>query len=227
MNVMRSLTKAEQVLLAAADLERRGVRPFSSEDLVVEAWRKYRDAFALKGYPRFPDSNRVYAELMGSKPLRSRGWILKTGTKQYQLSEAGRIAADNLRGTRPGASSVDADLPRGQQMLLARLLSSRAVRKARADALGSMIFPDACSFWEISSRTVASTLKVRVSSVEAVLKVVEELIRRKGALVLTSRDMACDQEDLRMLKDTHTFLLETFAPELDLIRARKDERLGS
>jgi len=221
----KSLTKAEKLLLAAADLEQRGVRPFSAEDLVIAAWRKYPDAFALQGYPQHPDSNRIYAEIMGSKPLRRHGWIVKTGEKRYQLSNAGRLASESLGWVGDSREGSRADLRREQKLLLGKLLSSRAVQKARADNVGAIIFPDACAFWDISPRSVAKTLQARLESVEAVLAVAEEIIREKGALAFTHGGAPIGADDIQLMRDSHNLLLEKFAEELEVIRARNDERL--
>lgn len=222
----KSLTKAEKLLLTAADLEQGGIRPFSAEDLVVAAWKKYPDAFALEGYPEHPDSNRIYAEIMGSKPLRRRGWIVKVGEKRYQLSNAGRIAAESLGWVGDLREGSRADLSREQKLLLRRLLSSRAAQKAQADDVGSIIFPDACAFWDISPRSLAKTVQARLESVEAVLTTAEEIIQDKGALEFTHGGTPVGADDIQLLRDTHNLLLEMFAAEIEVIRGRKDERLA-
>ena len=94
---MAGLTVHEKLLLAAADLDAEGKPRFSAEDLVVAAWRRDPEAFGLAGYPdeetgrpRFPNSNRVFAEIMGSKPIRKQGLLMKAGTKMFAITEAGR-----------------------------------------------------------------------------------------------------------------------------------------
>lgn len=63
----------EKLLIAAFELEEKGHKPFSAEDIVVASWQKFPDAFGLAGYQdRYPDSNRVFAEIMGSKPIRKK-----------------------------------------------------------------------------------------------------------------------------------------------------------
>ena len=92
----KPLSITEKLLLSALDLEENGRCPFSAEDLVVSAWKKFPDAFGLAGYRDtnsqlcYPDSYRVFAEIMGSKPIRKRGLLRKVGTKMYQLTEAGQ-----------------------------------------------------------------------------------------------------------------------------------------
>src|SRR3989337_1721776 len=98
------LSISEKLLLAAYSLEEDGRRPFSAEELVVSAWRKFPDAFGLAGHRdddgrlSYPDSNRVFAEIMGSKPIRKRGLLTKVGSKMYQLTEVGREHARLLLG---------------------------------------------------------------------------------------------------------------------------------
>jgi hypothetical protein len=115
-------------------------------------------------------------------------------------------------------------LSREQKLLLRRLLSSRAARKAHADDVGSIIFPDACAFWDISPRSAAKTLRARLESVDSVLTVAEDLIREKGALAFTHGGELVRAEDIQLLRDTHNLLLEEFAEELDVIDSRNDER---
>lgn len=218
------LTKAERLLLAGAHLEERGERPFSAEDLVVEAWTRYPDVFALEGYPEYPDSNRVYAEVMGSKALRSRGWMVKVGEKRYQLSEAGRLVAEGLGWAAPAEGPSRADLSRSRKIIVARLLSSRAAEKARMDSTDAIVFADACGFWDISPRSDAKTLEARLKTVEGVLTAAEAVVANKGALQLTQARLAVAAKDLQLLRDTHNLLLERFAEELELIRRRRDER---
>src|SRR2546426_1543885 len=82
------LSVPDKLLLAAYHLEETGRRPFSAEDLVVAAWRQFPDTFSLAGYRGsddgqllYPDSNRVFAEIMGTKPIRKRGLLIKVGNK--------------------------------------------------------------------------------------------------------------------------------------------------
>src|SRR3989442_8049614 len=104
------LSVVDKLIRAALDLEREGRIPFTAEDLVVSARKVYPDTFGLAGYTDaqgqrlYPDSNPVSAEIMGSKPIRQKGWLTKVGNKMYQLTEAGRqhgaaLSGSDLSGT--------------------------------------------------------------------------------------------------------------------------------
>lgn len=60
-------------------------QPFTESQLVVAAWKQYPDRFCLHGYPEYPDSNRVRAELCGQKGLVALGYFVKEGPKLYRV----------------------------------------------------------------------------------------------------------------------------------------------
>ncbi len=220
----KELSLDEKVLLAAHDLEKNLKTPFSAEDLVIAAWKKFPDAFGLEGYgDQYPDSNRVFTKIMGDKGLRGRGWLFKVGEKLYQLSEAGKLYAQSIiEGER--ASPSRASLDRKQKDFLQRLLQSKAVQKVKNQNYDDVIFVDACSFWDISPRSTASTLAARLTSAESLISHVEKLIEENKSLALVHGGIAITPEDLTILKKTHEFLLEKFKNELIIIRSRKDDR---
>lgn len=224
MTLTREISLDEKVLLAAYDLEEQGKTPFSAEDLVIAAWRRFPDAFGLEGYGNeYPDSNRVFTKIMGDKGLKGRGWLLKVGEKIYQLSDAGKLHASSLsegRSTSPSRSVLN----RKQKEFLQKLMQTKAVLKVRNNLHQEIIFLDACSFWDISARTVSSTLIARLMSVESLLEFVGETIRQKGNIAFVHGDLPVTSEDVTLLMRTHHYLFERFRRELDLIKARKDER---
>jgi hypothetical protein len=219
-----SLTLEEKLLLVGIELEQNRRSPFSAEDLVIAAWKKFPEAFGLEGYPDHPDSNRILTRIMGKKGLRGRGWLLKVGEKRYQLTEAGRIASRALLARDQEDTSVRASLSRVQKHLLRRLLESKAVKKYRLGEAGDIIFHDACAFWEISPRSVANTLKANIATIEAVITAAEKAIREGQGSGMTHGGAGLTQEDLKALTATHEFMLEKFTSELSIIRQRLDER---
>lgn len=214
----------EEVLIAAADLEASGHCPFSAEALVVAAWNRFPDSFSLEGYPQYPDSNRVLTKIMGRKGLRGRGWLIKVGEKRYQLSEAGRFAAKTLVTHSGSEVPFRAVLSRDQKRLIERLLFSRVVVKLKANDAESIGFHDACSFWDISPRSSASTLEARLQSVEALINAVENVVSKHGNLVLTRGGPPIGSEEAGIIRKAHQILLDRFDTDLKFIRRRADER---
>jgi len=223
------LSILEKLLLASYDLEETGRCPFSAEDLVVLAWRKYPGAFGLAGYRdgdgklAHPDSNRVFVEIMGSKPIRKRGLLRKVGKKMYQLTESGRDLARLLARRLGGLQVEKAGLARRTEREIRRLFSSRAMVKARGNRQGDTSFLDACNFWGISPRSTAIELQGRIANIEKVVASVQEVVR-EGSVSFEHGGTAFGNTDLEGLLRVHRDLMRRFQAELGIIRKRTDER---
>jgi hypothetical protein len=222
-------TITDKLLLAALSLEDRGKKPFTAEDLVVAAWSLFPDSFGLGGYvdehkrPRFPDSNRVFAEIMGSKPIRQRGYLVKVGSKMYELTPAGR---DRARGNEPqrGAHSASSRrLPRDMMESLASLVSSRAFQKFRNGRGDDISFHDVSAFLGISPRSAAIELSGRLGVVDALLKRANEAMDERG-LQLEHGGNRITREDIKLLRDLRLEVESRFDRELAVIRERTDQR---
>lgn len=225
----KDLTVPEKLVLAAYVLEQDGRSPFSAEELVVSAWKMFPDTFGLTGYRdkegrmAYPDSNRVFAEIMGSKPIRKRGLLRKVGSKMYQLTLAGREHAKYLREQAGQASVEKAGLPRKMGQELKRLLESRAVEKFKDGRAEDVTFYDACAFWTISPASSAIEFEERIANFTAVLETAEGVVE-KGPVAFEHGGSVFAVEDLTTLRRLHEELLVKFAAEIDVIRKRKDER---
>ncbi len=95
------LTAAQEILLAADDLDKSGHREFTEWDLTVAAWSRSRNRFGCRGYEeKYPDHKRVMMEIMGTtkkdNPLR-RGWFIKTKINHYAITPLGQSEADRFR----------------------------------------------------------------------------------------------------------------------------------
>lgn len=225
----RGLTVPDKLLLAAFELDESGKRPFSAEDLVIAAWRHFPDAFGLAGYRdgngslTYPDSNRVFAEIMGSKPIRKRGFLVKVGSKMYQISQAGREQA-RLLLTRPvGSEPQKINLERGTENEMKRLFASKAVEKVKAGRQDQLTFYDAFDFWGISPRTTAIELEGRFANFGQVVQVAKAAAAGQPAS-FEHGGASFGAADLDMLAKVHDVLLEKFSEEIALIRERTDER---
>ena len=133
MSNINTLTVSDKLLIASFKLEQKGKSPFSAEDLVVSAWKNFPDTFGLRGYRdnngklNYPDSNRVFAEIMGSKPIRKKGYLMKVGTKTYKLTESGREYAKFLHKQVDKPAPEKAALPREIETQLKLLFDSRGI----------------------------------------------------------------------------------------------------
>jgi hypothetical protein len=225
-------TVVDCILLAADDLSRE-MSTFSAEDLVVKAWRLYPDRFGLQGYASmYPDSNRVLTKIMGaSGRLRKDGLIERTGEKRYRLTEAGRREAARLSALHPNAGAAEhlesaapkrlAGIDRSLLVVLHRLRNSKAFRKfQRVEPLS---FSDVAAFLNISARSTANQLNVRIAEARAALDAARNAMRAKSA-TLPGKNEVFVSEDIEQLDDLMRTILTKFAADLAIIRSRSDER---
>jgi len=220
----------EKLLIAALKLEEKWKSSFSAEDLVVSAWENFPDTFGIRGFYdeegrlRFPDSNRVFAEIMGSKPIRRRGLLSKIGTKRYQLTESGRELAKLLINRSDKTEIEKAGLPREIEIQLKALLDSRAVKKAKENREEEISFFDACNFWNISPRSSSIEMESKLGNLKSILNSAYKKIGHKTVTFKHSGD-TFTSEDLNFLRDLSSKLEEIFKEQLETIRKRRDERI--
>jgi len=232
MSRSKRLSVSEQLLLAAYDLEEKlHGGSFTAEDLVVSAWSMFPATFGLKGHlnedgtPLYPDSNRVFAEIMGTKPLRKRGLLSKTGPKQYALTESGRRAAQKLRILHPSGAQNAVEsrsgLPRDFDRLLHRLVASRATSKVRDGNAAELSFFDACMFWGITPRSSSIKLRERLENTRQVVAAARDIVG-KGTVRTSSGTIT--HEDIKLLQEVDKILRDRFHAELEIIAQRRGDR---
>lgn len=224
------LSIADKLLIAALEIEKSGKREFSAEDLVVSAWKKFPDAFGLQGYldeqgkAIYPNSNRVYAEIMGSKPLRKQGLFQKVGNKIYKLTEAGLSRAKSISNLSSEKSPEKWSLAREKVEQIRRLFESKVSQKIRSGHAKEVSFFDACGFWGISPRSGAKDLWSRFAHIEAVLDEAEKALGPRSAVSSIHGAIPYTAEDFKKLRSIHETLQEKFAKDIEVIEIRTDER---
>lgn len=227
MTTKDNLSVTEKLLLSAYALEQSGRTPFSAEDLVVQAWKTFPNTFGLGGYRDgqghliYPDSNRVFAEIMGSKPIRARGLLTKVAEKRYALTESGRNLASTFVSSGDGAGK--SGLSRDSRDRLRHLLASKAVQKVQSDDLEKLTFHDACLFWGITARSAAIELATNLENVKQLVRLAKTHLR-DGAARFDNRGDVFSNESLDLIERAHQVLLERFSSELRTIERRTDQR---
>jgi len=224
-----NLTVVEKLIIAALQIDDESGVAFTAEDLVVIAWKKFPDTFGLKGYlddkgnPAYPDSNRVFAEIMGSKPIRQRGYLQKVGRKMYQLTEAGRAEAVRISKINTSSPLRKLSIPRDTIIELQKLLESKVLSKYLNEQTDLITFFDACAFWNISPRSTAIELTGKLANIEKIIKLAKDSIG-SGEASTTHRGNIITSSDLDSLNNAHNYLKKRFESEINIIRERTDER---
>jgi hypothetical protein len=217
---MKPLSKAEKLLSAAGTLASEGKSEFTAEDLIVRAHQLFPDDFALKGYREYPDSNIVLTQVMGIKaPLIVRGWLEKTGTKQYRLTpkglyDYGELTADSeeVRVTAETATSIE----RKQDEAIGRLMTSTAFDLFKQGRADHITFHQFCRFVGLSARDKWQRVAGRL---EAVKHLIDEARRLgesgQGLRVHLEHNYTFTSEELRTLPALYDHLTTRFSREMD------------
>ena len=82
-------------------------RALRYEDIVVKAFEMFPEDFALRGYPRYPDSSDIHKPLYG--PLKRAGHVL-AGNKQFRLTQKGLDRARQLSTSGAKIEKTAADM---------------------------------------------------------------------------------------------------------------------
>ncbi len=230
------MTVADRLLLAAADLDAQGKTSFTAEDLVIAAWQRFPRHFGLRGYnganglPLYPDSNRVFAEIMGSKPIRRKGFLIKAGEKTYSLTVSGRETARLLCQQGKGCADDGAIQGGGKATLsrpvsakLERLLKSRAVDRIQNSQSERLTFHDACVFWGITARSTSIELEGALANTESIIEHARAAVQNGASSLRSGSADLCDGAT-DLLWRTHETLKMKFADDLNVIRQRTDQR---
>lgn len=219
---LNKLAIHDKILIAGVDLHERGHSPFSAEDLVVASWKLYPDAFSLAGYD-LPNSNRVFAEIMGTKPLRKQGLLRKVGEKLYVVTEAGLIKRQSLHAVSTGQGAKKFNFGRDISYKTRRLLESRAVDKFKNGRLDDISFNDACLFWGLTPRSTAIECEGAFSNLTQVLVAATDAVG-DVAKRFTHDGPLIAKADIHRLVEVHDYLKAKFKRDLDIILTRTDER---
>ena len=218
-------TKHEKILMSA--FGRWPEESFSAEDLVVACWSEFPEDFGLQGYERmYPDSNIVYRYIMGQASIvKKHKWLLRTGSKTYQLSIQGVSHALTLvKGNQSSAEDQRVRIERVREAVLSRMLRSRAWRKhANGEEI---VFREACAFWGIIPRSSNEEYRFARKELEDSLTTAEERLGElDGAhLYVPGAYSHVNQGTLAALREFDSRLTETFANEISGIVRRVIDR---
>ncbi|HVZ35481.1 MAG TPA: hypothetical protein VG963_23805 [Polyangiaceae bacterium] len=212
---MDKLSVVEQLLVAAGDLAAAGKPEFTAEDLVVRAHERFPEAFSLRGYPQFPDSNRVLTKIMGKEnPLFTRGWLEKTGSKMYRLTAKGLHDLQELDPS-AHAASIRIDKPLEEQ--LGRLLASTAFEMFAEDREQDVTFHHFTRFVGLAVSDKLQVLRGKLRSTSHAVEQAVKLGESNQTLSLTFRAGTRDvtPRELLMLGAAWTFLQKKFKVEME------------
>jgi hypothetical protein len=212
-----------QQLLAAALACSGGdpARTFSSEELLIAAWRYDPASWGLRGYEQeHPDSNRIHRELdsrgKGHRGIVGDGYLEKVRPRTYRLTPKGLAVA---------ASASDAD-PEARERLnrvleaeVTRIIEHPAFVAWLTDRSKPRSFRDVGHFWGVAPGTPARVVRQRVQSVQDTLTAALELLERRELDQVGDRQgrLLFERADVERSLEFHAEMKVRFGKELALL----------
>jgi hypothetical protein len=225
----RRASLREQVLLAALDCSAGDLeKTFTSEDLLVAAWRRDRLAWGLRGYEReYPDNDKVHKELDGrggrhgsaSTGIVSSGLLLRVRQRIYRLTPTGLAAAAEVVGAEPDtrgkAERVLADA-------VGAILSHSVLRSWLKDPSSPKYFRDAGHFWGVAPGTPPKVIQSRILDIDRTLEKALSLLDAGGVDEIAARHGKAlfDRTDIKRAMNFQAALKERFAKDLATLQVK-------
>lgn len=161
MSTTQRLTRSSMVLLAMFRASDGGTRRVPYEDLVLQAWRDYPNAFSLRNHPEYPDASDIHKKLYQS--LKSNGFVVSLGNKCFRLTENGVATASELDRKTPATPVVSATrLSRDQEAFIRHARSTRAFRAWQEGRKADLVNHDSRLFFGYGASTPPKLRRQRV-----------------------------------------------------------------
>jgi hypothetical protein len=218
-----------QVLLAALDCSGGDLgKTFTSEDLLVAAWKRDRLAWGLRGHEReYPDNDKIHKELDGrgarqgsaSTGIVSSGLLLRVHQRIFRLTPAGLAAAAEVVGAKPDtrgkAERVLADA-------VGAMLSHSVFRRWLKDPNSPKHFRDAGHFWGIAPGTPPKVIQSRILDVDRTLEKALTLLYADGVDEVAARHGKAlfDRTDIERAMNFQATLKQRFARDLATLQVK-------
>jgi hypothetical protein len=212
----------QQLLAAALECsDGDTTRTFSSEELLLAAWKHDPASWGLRGYEReHPDSNRIHRELdsrgKGQRGIVGNGFLEKVRPRTYRLTPKGLAAA-----------TVAGDVDPEARERLNRVLEAEVIRVIEHPAFMAWLndknkpksFRDVGHFWGVAPGTPPRVVRQRVQAVEETITAAVELLERRELDQVGDRQgrLLFERTDLERGLEFHQEMKDRFRTELRLL----------
>jgi hypothetical protein len=226
---LRRSSLREHVLLAALDCSGGDLeKTFTSEDLLVSAWKRDHLAWGLRGYEQdYPDVDKLRKELdsRGARQggaatgLVSSGLLSRVGQRMYRLTPAGLAAAAEVVGAEPDArGKADRILADAVGVIL----SHSVFRGWLKESNSPKHFREAGHFWSVAPGTPARVIQTRILDVDRTLERALSLLDTGGVNEVEARHGKAlfDRSDIERAMNFQMTLKERFAKDLATLQVK-------
>jgi len=171
----RSRERPEKILVAMLKLSNGTTRSLKYEDIVVKAFELFPEEFALRGYPKFPDSSDVHKPLYG---VLKRTGMVRAANKTFGLTQRGVETASRLAEAAGQAleRTRSADrMTRDVRLEVERMLASAAYKLHLGGQDAKILDTDFYAFLGCTVRTPRNDFLGRLASSDEAVKEAKRL----------------------------------------------------
>jgi hypothetical protein len=219
---VRKVDLRQQLLTAALECSDGDTsRTFSSEDLLLAAWKHDPASWGLRGYEReHPDSNRIHRELdsrgKGNRGIVGDGFLEKVRPRTYRLTPKGLAAATAASDADPEARER---LNRVLEAEVTRIIEHPAFVSWLTDKTKPKNFRDVGHFWGIAPGTPPRVARQRVQGVEETLTAAAQLLEQRDLDEVGDRQgrLLFERADVERGLEFHEEMKQRFNAELRLL----------
>ena len=215
----KDLTFDELIIKAALSLSKGDLKKsFSAEDLLVEAWKKNKSSFGLRGHEdEYPYSNKIYKKIDGKNGLVERGLLKKNGQRVYKLTEVCLsigISLEELNKEEYGMK-----LERQLNENISKIINHEVFKKWLEDPEQPKRFREAGWFWGIAPGTPPSVVKERLQEIDNTLKISEKSLKSKNAKKIFEQKgkILFDEDMLNKCSEFNESLKKRFEKDLNIL----------
>lgn len=216
----------QQVLRAALECSDAGLeKTFSSEDLLLAAWRRNPLAWGLRGHEtEYPDSERLRAELDRASVkggMVGLGYFERVRQRVYRLTPAGLVAAREVSGEDQG---VKGRIDRSIANELTNIISHPVFREWLQNPEHPKYFRDAGHFWGVAPGTPPSVIRTRINHVDQTLESAGVLLQERDVEAISAQHgrKLFDRQDIERALEFHSVLKSRFRRDLATLKVTID-----
>jgi hypothetical protein len=197
------LQRPDKIIVVMYKLSNGSTRALKYEDIVVKAFEMYPHDFALRGYPKYPDSSDIHKPLYG--PLKRAGLVL-TGNKRFRLTPKGVESGRTLEKLAGGRSSSADRLTRTDAGELDRIYQTEAFKLFLTGEREKILDTDFYAYLGVTVRTEKNEFLGRLTTVG-------DAVRAGNRIVGDAR--------AEKTKELHQYLIERFADLIGKVQSAK------
>jgi len=163
--VTARLTHPDMILISFLRISNGTTNKVPYEELVLQLWRDFPEAFSLRNHPEHPDASDVHKKLYNG-PLKSDGLIVSLGNKVFRLTDKGLARAQEVKAgfeqSEPTTAQEKSRLSREETNFVKHAQSSRALVAWRSGQSDKLVDYDARLFFQFSTGTKIDERKRKV-----------------------------------------------------------------